>query len=127
MYCSKCGEQNADESKFCKNCGAALTQVVDTSRLTHEPRPPVIQQVDKTTRTSGLAIASLVLGILSVFFSPLGILAIIFGGVAISQTGKDTTLGGRGMAITGLVLGIVIIAIWIIAIVFWGAIFSTFL
>jgi hypothetical protein len=53
-------------------------------------------------RTSGLAVASLVLGIVG--FS---ILAIIFGGVAIGQTGKDPNLSGRGMAVAGLVLGIV--------------------
>jgi hypothetical protein len=53
-------------------------------------------------RTSGFAIASLVLGILG--FS---ILAIIFGGVAINQTGKDPNLSGKGMAVAGLVLGII--------------------
>jgi hypothetical protein len=35
------------------------------------------------------------------------ILAIIFGGVAINQTGKNPNLSGRGMAIAGLILGIV--------------------
>lgn len=24
MYCHKCGENNPDEAKFCKNCGARL-------------------------------------------------------------------------------------------------------
>ena len=24
MYCYKCGEDNPDEAKFCKNCGATL-------------------------------------------------------------------------------------------------------
>jgi len=57
----------------------------------------------------------------------LSVLAIIFGGVAISQTGKDPTLGGRGMAIAGLVLGIIIVAVWIITIIWWGSVFSIFL
>ena len=55
-------------------------------------------------RTSGLAIASMVLGILWIFYIG-SILAVIFGHIAISQTGKDPTLRGRGMAIAGLVLG----------------------
>lgn len=85
------------------------------------------------TRTSGLAIASLVCGILSLvlFWIPwlgflLGIVAIIFGGVATSQIRRDPDLGGRGMAIAGLVCGIIGVAIWLIVIaligifVFWA-------
>jgi Domain of unknown function (DUF4190) len=57
--------------------------------------------------TNGLAIAALCCGIAQVLAGPLaGIPAIILGAVSlrqISQTGED----GRGMAITGLVLGIV--------------------
>jgi len=78
-------------------------------------------------RTSGLAIASLVCGICSVVIPwigfILGILAIIFGGVAISRTGKDPNLGGRGMAIAGLVCGIVGILGWLI-IIAWVGIFA---
>jgi len=58
-------------------------------------------------RTSGLAVASLVLGIL--FLCGIGsLLATIFGAVALSQISRSNgTLTGRGMAIAGLVLGIV--------------------
>jgi len=58
---------------------------------------------------SGLAIASLVCGILAFFVLGivLGILAIIFGGVALSKIRKNPEVSGRGMAIAGLVLGIV--------------------
>lgn len=126
MYCTKCGERNSDDSKFCKKCGAALVQEAITPQSTQEQQPPVIQQVYQTTRTSGLAVASLVLGIIGFFFAPLSILAVIFGGVAVSQTGKDSNLGGRGMAIAGLVLGTVIVVLWIIAFVIWGAALSIF-
>ena len=112
MYCAKCGAENHDVGKFCKNCGVALDQVVAT------------QQVQKTTRTSALAITSLVLGILGFFLGFLSILAIIFGGVALNQIGKDPTLGGKGMAIAGLVLGIVMFALWIITIIWLGSFFS---
>lgn len=84
-------------------------------------------------RTSGIAIASLVCGILSLvlFWIPwlgflLGVLAIIFGGVAIGQIRRDPNLGGRGMAIAGLVCGIIGVATWVIVIaligifVFWA-------
>jgi len=78
-------------------------------------------------RTSGLAIASMVCGICSLVLSwvpglgfLLGILAIIFGIVAISQTGKDPSLGGRGMAIAGLVCGIVGMVIWVVLLIWIG-------
>ncbi len=73
-------------------------------------------QSDQVAHTSGLAIASMVLGILWIYW--LGsILAIIFGHIAISQAGKDPNLRGKGMAIAGVVLGYVGIGILVLAII----------
>jgi hypothetical protein len=62
-------------------------------------------------RTDGMSIAAMVCGILSFFVPILGlvlaILAIIFGGVGLGRTNRDPELKGRGMAVTGLVLGII--------------------
>ena len=64
-------------------------------------------------RTSGLAIASLVCGtiglVIPFFGIILGILGIVFGVVAMSHIGRDPSLGGRGMAIAGLVCGVVVV------------------
>jgi Co/Zn/Cd efflux system component len=68
-----------------------------------------------------MCVAALVMGILGLFFNLLAILAIIFGGIGMSQTGKDPNLKGRGMAVAGLVLGIIGIIGWIIAIIWWSA------
>jgi hypothetical protein len=61
-------------------------------------------------RTNGLAVASLVLGIvgiiLCVLFIP-WILAIIFGAIAIKQCNDDPTYTGKGLAIAGLICGLV--------------------
>jgi hypothetical protein len=58
-------------------------------------------------RTSGLAIASLVLGIL--FLCGIGsLLATIFGAVALGQIARSNgSLTGKGMAVAGLVLGVI--------------------
>jgi hypothetical protein len=58
-------------------------------------------------RTSGLAVASLVLGIL--FLCGIGsLLATIFGAVALGQISRSRgALTGKGMAVAGLVLGII--------------------
>ena len=113
MFCPKCGAENPEVSSFCQKCGAALAQPTPAPAPT--PQQPVVMQAG---RTSGMAITSLVLGIVGLLFNPLSVLAVIFGAVALSQIGKDPTLKGKGMAMAGLILGIVIAAIWIILIIF---------
>lgn len=51
-------------------------------------------------KTNGMAIAGFVL---SFFISPLGI---IFSAIGLSQISKDSRQGGKGLAIAGLILGI---------------------
>ncbi len=57
-------------------------------------------------QSNGMAIASLVLGLVGFCIPGLGIVAIILGGIAIKKT-ADPRVGGKGMAVAGLVLGIV--------------------
>lgn len=62
---------------------------------------------------SGSAVASLILGIVGIFIPViLSILAVIFGGVGISNANSRGT-SGKGMAIAGLVLGILGTLGWI--------------
>lgn len=70
-----------------------------------ERQPPVSQY--EPARTSGYAIASLVLGL--TFMCGIGsILAILFGGVAITEIDSSNgRLTGRGMAMAGIILGII--------------------
>ncbi len=65
-------------------------------------------------RTSGFAIAALILGIFSIFIPILGIVAIILGVVAITKISKDPTTSGKGLAIAGIVLGFISIVIGVI-------------
>jgi hypothetical protein len=65
--------------------------------------------------TNGLAIASMVLGIIWLYW--LGsILAVIFGHIALSQI-KRTNQGGKGMAVAGLVLGYIGLAVLVVVII----------
>jgi prepilin-type processing-associated H-X9-DG protein len=69
--------------------------------------PPAVSQM-ATPRTAGLAIASLVLGILSVTCLSVlaGIPALILGIMAILKIGKTpATLSGKGLAIAGTIMG----------------------
>jgi hypothetical protein len=70
-------------------------------------QPPGYANYAQPQQTNGLAVASLVLGIIWLFW--LGsILAVIFGFIAIGQiNGSGGRQGGKGLAIAGLVLGFV--------------------
>jgi hypothetical protein len=57
-------------------------------------------------RTSGNAIAALVLGICGLVVFPLiGVLAIVFGYRARDEIRRDPTVGGDGLATAGIILG----------------------
>lgn len=72
----------------------------------------------RSTRTNGFAIASLVLGIVWIYWIG-SILALIFGYIAkgqIDRSGGDQT--GRGLAIAGIVLGWIGVGVLALLIVF---------
>ena len=67
------------------------------------PYPPPYPYYVASPSTNGFAIAALVLGILWVYWIG-SILAVVFGHIALVQT-RERGQRGRGMAIAGLVLG----------------------
>jgi hypothetical protein len=69
-------------------------------------------------KTSGKAVASLVLGIAGWLVAPfiLSVLGIIFGAMARKETAQNPALGGRGMANWGFWLSITGLAAWVILI-----------
>ena len=70
-------------------------------------------------KTSGNAIAALVLGIASIVVFPLiGVLALVFGYRAREELRTDPDLGGDGLATAGIVLGWIGVAIAVVALVF---------
>ena len=84
------------------------------------PPPPYgYGQVPAVQRTSGKAVASLVLGIAGWLVAPfvLSVLGIIFGAMARKEIANDPGVGGRGMANWGFWLSITGLAAWVILIV----------
>ncbi len=100
MYCSKCGSENSDDARVCRACGASLV-------------PPPMQTPGLGVKTSGMAIAALVFGILSIFTCGLtSIPAIILGIVSLVKVERSGgRLTGRGFAIAGIVVPVVAIPI----------------
>ena len=93
MYCPKCGLQNADNARICASCGYVLPV----------PGPACAPVQIKTSR---LAIAAFVLGLLSIL--TLGITAlpaIILGIIALAAIGRSGgRLTGTAFAVIGLVI-----------------------
>jgi len=93
MYCSKCGQENPDGAQVCRACGAVLIR-------------PQMQAPNLGVKSSGMAIAALVLGIMSIFTCALtAIPAIILGIVSLVRIEKSGgSLTGRGFAIAGIIV-----------------------
>jgi type IV pilus assembly protein PilA len=97
VICPSCGAPNPDGFSTCQSCGLGLTAGPSRQR-------------------KGLAIASLVLGILSL--PTLGIvgvgalLSIVLGVVALVKAGREPeTYGGKGIAISGIAASVVSIVV----------------
>ena len=70
-------------------------------------------------KQQGMAVAALICGIAGIFVPPAGLAAVILGAVAMSNADRDPQrFGGKGIAVTGLVLGILFFLFWISM---WGS------
>lgn len=141
MVCKNCGSYNDDTAKFCIGCGSVLSEQQENSDPCGSDQgyndcdnvntPPVYNQTgnfnqyppvapnnaNASVSGKGLAVAGMVCGIVSFFCFGivLGILAIVFGGVAKSKGYKG------GMATAGIVCGIVGLALYILLLVLSGS------
>jgi hypothetical protein len=99
MLCPRCGTTNDSPTRFCSSCGTPLA-----------PKP----------RTSGLAIASLILGIVALPTCGLGgILGLIFGIVSLISIGRNRgRLTGQGLAIAGICVSGLMLVLLLPAIIF---------
>ncbi len=102
MLCSN-GHNNAPSAAYCSTCGVNTFQPVSSYGA------PAVAHAG----TNGYAVASLVLGIVWIFW--LGsALALIFGFVAKRQI-REHPQGGAGMATAGIVLGCIGAATFLLA------------
>ena len=106
MTCTTCGATNSEHAGKCFACGAEMNSTEVAAKVPAQPATILLQQ-----KTSSLAVVSLILGVVGmvgmccipVVFS---IAAIICGHIACSQINREpAALSGKGMAITGLILG----------------------
>lgn len=99
MFCPKCGVENPDDRELCVSCNGELRSTTNQ---------PTVE-----AKTSGVAIVALVLAILSIFLFIFTLLpAFVCGIVALVQICcSKGRLKGKGFAITGIILPIILLAI----------------
>jgi|SRR5690554_1502710 len=103
MKCNVCGMKNAEEAKYCYNCGSTLEQ------------DDMIIKVEKQDSKEKFASASMTLGIVSVVFATVlccfgyysYFIALVTGGLAIIFAIISWKDGKKGQVVTGLVCGII--------------------
>ena len=127
MQCSRCGAPNQPNAVQCAMCGVPLETgagganpfadrgpgVGPNPYLTPQTYPPpgssigddVAMRLVIPVGTSGWAIASGYLGLISLGCAPLGVFGIITGMLAFKEIKKKPKLGGKVRAIIGIVLG----------------------
>lgn len=118
MFCSKCGNKVEGNIKFCSNCGNNL-EVNNTAQgnLQYIAENPTINNYNSNSsqNNNGLAIASLIIGIVSVFLSffinififPISITGLILGIVNKNKCGQKVAgiiLNSLSMVIALIIL-----------------------
>lgn len=108
-YCRNCGSKISEEAAYCPNCGARCAK-----------EDPSVQQQPVVAKTEPMAIAALIMGLLTIFSYYggvlTGILAIVFAKSAKRKIeASKGLLDGTGMATAGQVIGT-------IGLIFWGVI-----
>jgi len=123
-FCENCGMAAGQGMNYCANCGAALlpgafactqcgTATGNTAGTTYVQEP-------QAKGSNVLAIVSLVCGLVSLLcgcgltFLP-GVAAIVCGGISLGKK-QD----GKGMAVAGLILGIISVILGIIVAAFYS-------
>src|SRR5262249_29991919 len=107
MICPGCKHQNLPEALFCSMCGKAITPsegTVSSGSAASGPGPPLFyKDARPVPLKKGMAIASLVVGIVSILTLSCGMIGAIFGivlgAMAHSKATKEPLeYGGKGIA-----------------------------
>ncbi len=124
MFCPKCGTPANENQSHCTNCGAPLNAQQQVYQQQYNA--PYNAPANKSVPGLGLAVTSMVLGIVSVVLFciiyvaiPCAIVGIALGGVALLKAKRANVKSG--MAIAGITCSCVALGILIILAVAIGA------
>jgi len=120
MFCPNCGAPVPEGAAACEACGTHLVPAPPPAP-SPPPTPPYPSYAGPTAETSGLAIASMILGIVSLLAGggmllvP-GILALVLGYMARNQIRESSgAIRGDELAIVGMITGGISLALGLLA------------
>ncbi|MCD8295423.1 MAG: zinc-ribbon domain-containing protein [Clostridia bacterium] len=130
MYCKYCGKIIDDYATVCSKCGQAVENPkVRPVAQAQMPYPPQTQadadQVSQAEtidtpaeetpvkkKKNGFGIAGFVFAILGIIFTVIfNLLAVIFSAIGVGKRRKYTSR--NGLAVAGLVIGLVLLIVWV--------------
>jgi hypothetical protein len=121
--CPRCQKRNFDEAARCQYCGALIVRA-PAGAPDFSARPGAVP-----SQTSGMAVASLVLGLLGLFSAGLlALVGLILGIVGLRQIGRsEERLQGQGVAVAGIVVsGLVLAVMFLFLPIFAAILFPVF-
>ena len=118
MYCPNCGAQNPDGVRFCAQCGRNLTPDIYTApaaapqpQPVPSPEPVVVYQAPKI---NVLCVVGFVTSLVSIpLIGTTAVISLILSIIGLVSASKNNQRG-RGQAIAGIIISIVLLVGWII-------------
>ena len=138
MICKSCGARLYKNAKFCAHCGSKVEEIEESTAISAEEKPEteeilptnITEELPKTEvvedrKLSGKAITGFVLSLSGLIIAgiPCGIIGIIFSSIALGDI-KRKNFKGKGFAVAGLVVSIVVLALSVIDLI---DMFTTFI
>ncbi len=111
-YCSNCGAQISDRAVVCVKCGVSVIPRTSTSASDDSTESQLLRLVIPIGR-SGWAIVAGYLGLFSLL-PFVGLLAILFGILAVIDIQKHPQRHGLGRAWFGIIVGAISTVAWFI-------------
>lgn len=111
-FCPNCGNELANDGKFCTSCGATAGNVNNGNAA------PVNVTVNTQSESNGMAVAGFVISLVSFFLccGSLNWLSLIFSIVGLVQA-KSKNGNGKGLAIAGIVISCIVMVLFILLMV----------
>ena len=120
MTCPQCNANLEEGATFCLNCGAQLEAAQAEVAPEAAPAAPAAPAKKKV---NGLAVAGFIISLVGMFCFGIvcGILSVIFCAIALKQIPAKNQ-GGKGLAVAGLIIGILDLALLVVSWLACGAV-----
>lgn len=118
LICHRCGQVNQEKAFFCSNCGAAI----GSKAARNADYRPHYQDYYQRPESESLPLISLLVTIFGFFVAGFigPLIGVILGHVSLSRMRRSGVEHNRGLAVTSLVIGYLMLALGLILLIALG-------